>query len=196
MARSDEVVQRFEGLHTGFNLVDYEEVGLPFFELRLDVMALKRSKLAVVDEYVLRLADIGLRSSHEIEGLLGLQEAVVRRSVLALLQSDLVDYPPGSSGREIRLSSAGKAALEERVQDVPQRIELRIGFDRLLWQLSPRWMNEWDNPRRFKDSDTRLVPPRRRRRPEVEEIEMVALNRELSELPGRRQKWMSMSSRC
>ena len=186
MARSDEVVQRFEGLHTGFNLVDYEEVGLPFFELRLDVMALKRSELAVVDEYVLRLADLGLRASHEIEGLLGLQEAVVRRSVLALLQSDLVDYPPGTSGREIRLSSAGKAALEERVQDIPQRTELRIGFDRLLWKLSPRWMNEWDNPRRFKDSDTRLIPPRRRRRPEIEEIEMVALNRELAELPKTR----------
>jgi len=186
MAHSDEVAQRFEELHTGFNLVDYEDVGLPFFELRLDVMALKRSELAVVDEYVLRLADLGLRSSQEIEGLLGLQEAVVRRSVLALLQADLVDYPPGSSGREIRLSPSGKAALDERVQDIPRRTEIRIGFDRLLWRLSPRWMNEWDNPRPFKDSETRLVPPRRRRRPEVEEIEMVALNRELAELPSAR----------
>lgn len=189
MAHDDEVAQRFETLHPGFTLVDYEQVGLPFFELRLDVMALKRSELAVVDEYVLRLADIGLRRSEEIEGLLGLQEAIVRRSVLALLQADLVDYPPSALGREVRLSASGKAALEERIQDVPERTEVRIGFDRLLWKLSPRWMNEWDNPRRFKDSGVRLIPPRRKRRPDLEEVDMVGLNRELSELPtGRRSK--------
>lgn len=186
MTHSDEVAQRFSALHPGFKLVDYEDVGLPFLELRLDVMALKRSKLAVVDEYVLRLTDLGLRTTEQNEGLLGLEEAVVRRSVLSLLQADLIDYVPTSTGREIRLTPAGRIALEERVQDVPERTEVRIGFDRLLWQLSPRWMNEWDNPRRFKDSGTRLIPPRRRRSPDVDEIDMVALNRELSELPSTR----------
>ena len=57
MASTDELVTRFGGLHPGFALVDYEEVGLPFFELRLDVMAQVRHDLPIIDEYVLRLGD-------------------------------------------------------------------------------------------------------------------------------------------
>lgn len=184
--RSSEVANRFSDLHPGFRLVDYEDVGLPFFELRLDVMAQTRHELPIVDEYVLRLASLGLRSTEHVSGFLGLKDSLVRRSVLSLLQADYVDYTPGQVSREIALTSAGRTVLEERVQQLPERTEIRIGFDRLLWRLSARWMSEWDNPRTFKEADARLVPPRHKRRPEVAEVDMVTLNRALADVPRAR----------
>jgi hypothetical protein len=187
MARNDEVAARFSELHAGFTLVDYEEVGLPFFELRLDFMAQTRHEIPVIDEYVLRLARLGLRSSENVGDLLGLGPTLVRGSVLSLLQSDYIDYAPGREGREIALTTAGITVLEERMEQVPERTEIRIGFDRLLWRLSARWMQDWETPKTFKQNGLRLIPPKAKRRPELAEVEMVTLNRILAELPsGRR----------
>ena len=183
MARPEEIAARFARLHTGFSLVDYEMVGLPFFELRLDVMAQMRHDLPIIDEYVLRLADLGLRSTDEVSGFLGLQSSLIRRSVLGLLQADYVDYIPGRQGREVVLTPQGRAVVAERKEQVPERTEVRLGFDRLLWKLSVRWMEDWDNPRTFKQGDVRLVPPKLKRRPEVGEIDMVLLNRVLCRAP-------------
>lgn len=185
-SRSSDVANRFSDLHPGFRLVDFEEAGLPFFELRLDVMAQTRHELPIVDEYVLRLASLGLRSTDHVSGFLGLKDSLVRRSVLSLLQADYVDYIPGQVSREITLTNSGRTVLEERVQQIPERTEIRIGFDRLLWRLSARWMAEWDNPRTFKEANARLVPPRHKRRPEVAEVDMVTLNRALADVPRAR----------
>jgi len=181
--RAADLAASFVDLHAGFSLLDHQEVGLPFFELRLDVIAQKRHRIPVIDEYVLRLTSLGLRSPDQVGGLLGLQPAHVRHSVLSLHQSDYVDYPPGPDGREIRITTAGTTVLEERVEQVPERIELRIGFDRLLWKLSTRWMQDWDNPTSFKEAGSRLIPPQHKRRPEVAEVDKVALNRALEDLP-------------
>ncbi len=183
---SDKAVVRFGDLHVGFKLVDRKDVGLPFFELRLDVMAEKRQELAVIDEYVLRFADLGLRSSAEVTGILGIDSAVVQGAVLSLLQADYVDYVPTGAGREIRLTESGTTALQERMRQVPERTELRIGFDRLLWRLSPRWTNDLENPRTFLDNDVQQLKPIRGRRPELSDIDMAGLNRSLAELPTRR----------
>lgn len=185
---SDKAVVRFGDLHVGFKLVDRQDVALPFFELRLDVMAEKRQKLPVIDEYVLRFADLGLRSSADVTGILGIDPAVVQGAVLSLLQADHVDYVPAVAGREIRLTESGATVLQERMRHVPERSELRLGFDRLLWRLSPRWTNGLENPRVFRDNDVRLLKPIRGRRPELSDIEMGALNRSLAELPTRRRE--------
>lgn len=182
----DSAIIRFGDLHVGFKLVDRQDVALPFFELRLDVMAEKRQNLPVIDEYVLRFADLGLRTSAEVSGILGIDSAVVQGAVLSLLQADHVDYVPVGGGREIRLTESGTTVLQERMRQVPERTELRLGFDRLLWRLSPRWTNGLENPRSFRDNDVRLLKPIRGRRPELSDIEMGALNRSMAELPTRR----------
>lgn len=185
---SDEVAVRFTGLHPGFSLVDYQDVGLPFFELRLDVMAQKRDPLPVIDEYVLRLAELGLRSTDQISGFLGLEQPLVRESVLSLLQNDLVDYAPSHEGRQIKLTTLGTSVLNERLQQVPQRTELRIGFDRLLWKLSARWMRSWENPKTFKDTGNLQIAVKLKRRPDAAEIDAATLNTVLKELPTTRRE--------
>lgn len=192
MARTDDIAANFADLHPGFTLVDYEEVGLPFYELRLDVMAQKRHELPVIDEYVMRLASLGVRSTEDVGDFLGLEPALVRSSVLSLIHADNVDYVPGRDGREIALTASGHTVLEERMDQVPERTELRIGFDRLLWRLTARWMHDWENPRTVKQSGVRLVPPKRKRRPEISEVDMVGLNRTLSELPSGRGSRMDL----
>jgi hypothetical protein len=185
MARNDEIAAKFAELHPGFTLVDYEEVGLPYFELRLDVMAQKRHQLPVIDEYVLRLADLGLRSTEQVGDILGLEPSLVRGSVLSLLQSDYVDYAPARNGRELSLTAHGSKVLEERMEQVPERTEIRIGFDRLLWKLSARWMPYLRAPKMFKEQGIQHMPPRVKRRPDASDIDLVELNTVLAELPRR-----------
>lgn len=185
-SRVDEVLNRLAGLHAGFTLVEFEEVGLPFFELRLDVMAQKRHELPIIDEFVMHLAHSGLRSSIDIGGMLGLDSTLVQRSVVSLLQSDYVDYPIGTDGREIVLTQLGAKVLEERMDQVPVRAELHLGFDRLLWKLSTTWMRHWVTSQSFKQSGARGIPARRKRRPELEEVDLPTLNRMLEGLPHAR----------
>jgi hypothetical protein len=129
-----------------------------------------------------------LRSSAEVTGILGIDHAVVQGAVLSLLQADHIDYVPTGAGREIRLTESGTTVLQERMRQVPERTELRLGFDRLLWRLSPRWTNELENPRVFRNNDVRLLKPIRGRRPELSDIEMGALSRSLADLPTRRRE--------
>lgn len=185
-SRVDDVLNRLASLHAGFRLVEFEEVGLPFFELRLDVMAQKRHELPIIDEFVMHLAHSGLRSSVDIGGMLGLDPALVQRSVVSLLQSDYIDYPIRSGGREVVLTQLGTKVLEERMDQVPVRAELHIGFDRLLWKLSTTWMRDWEAVHSFKQSGARAIPARRKRRPEVEEVDLPTLNRMLAGLPHAR----------
>ncbi len=181
-------VARFADMHSGFKLVDRRDIALPFFELTLDVMAERRQELPVIDEYVLRFASLGLGGLSDLTGLLGLEPAVVQRSVLALLQADHVDYQPGQDGRVVELTTSGRLVLEERMQEVPERMEVRMGFDRLLWKLSPRWMTHFENPRFFKDGAATLIKPIRGRRPELNDVEMAVLNKAMQEVPVRRRE--------
>lgn len=182
-SRVDDVLNRMAGHHPGFTLVDFEDVGLPFFELRLDVVAQRRHELPVIDEFVMHLAHSGLRSPEDVAGVLGLEPALVQRSVASLLQSDYVDYPVRAKTREIVLTQVGTQVLEERMDQVPVRAELQIGFDRLLWRMSTRWMREWEPPQSFKQTGDRLIPPKRKRRPELDDVDLPTLNGLLNDLP-------------
>ena len=185
-SRVDDVLNRLAGLHAGFTLVEFEEVGLPFFELRLDVMAQKRHELPIIDEFIMHLAHSGLHSSGDIGGMLGLDPALVQRSVVSLLQSDYIDYPIRSGGREVVLTQLGTKVLEERMDQVPVRAELHIGFDRLLWKLSTTWMRDWEGLSSFKQLGARVIPARRNRRPKLEDVDLPTLNRMLEGLPHAR----------
>jgi hypothetical protein len=181
--RVDDVLNRMAGHHPGFTLVDFEEVGLPFFELRLDVMALRRHELPVIDEFVMHLAHTGLRSPDDVAGLLGLEEVLVQRSVASLLQSDYADYPVRGKGREVVLTPLGTQVLKERMDQVPVRAELQVGFDRLLWRMSTKWMRAYEPPQSFKKTSVRLIPPRAKRRLGLEDVDLPALNGLLNDLP-------------
>ena len=74
--------------------------------------------------------------------------------------------------------------MAERQEQVPERIEVRIGFDRLLWKLSVRWMEGLENTKTFKQLDSRLVPPRLNRRPEYGDVDIGRLNRAILSIPN------------
>ena len=52
-----------------------------------------------------------------------------------LWEHDLVDYPSmGQHGRSLRLTVEGVASLEELTLQGPERREIWIAFDRILWE--------------------------------------------------------------
>lgn len=130
--------RRYSELHSGFQLVAAVEAAIPISWLTLDVVALERKPLPVVDEFVLRLCQQSVNTIPDIAAVLGVDDEVVRTAVAGQLSAETLDYrlvhQAGRRGvHTIRLTAAGAKAVAESQTTTPQRVEQPYAFDRLRW---------------------------------------------------------------
>jgi hypothetical protein len=130
--------RRYSELHSGFQLVAAVEAAIPISWLTLDLVALERKPLPVVDEFVLRLCQQGVNTIPDIAAVLGVEDDVVRTAVAGQLSAETLDYslthqPQGRGTPTIRLTAAGTQSVVELGTTTPQRVEQQYAFDRLRW---------------------------------------------------------------
>src|SRR3546814_4319552 len=68
----------------GFNLVDFEEVGLPVYRLTTNVLTLQPNSFPPFEEFVLRSVAVGLDEVATVAGLLGVSPSMVAGLALTL----------------------------------------------------------------------------------------------------------------
>ena len=130
--------RRYSELHSGFQLVTAVEAAIPVSWLTLDLVALERKPLPVVDEFVLRLCQHGVDTIPDIAAVLGVDRDVVQTAVAGQLSAETLDYRlrsrPGQPGlRSVSLTAAGIKAVTDLETSTPQRVEQPYAFDRLRW---------------------------------------------------------------
>jgi hypothetical protein len=130
--------RRYSELHSGFHLVAAIEAAIPVSWLTLDLVALERKPLPVVEEFVLRLCQQGVDTIPDIAAVLGVDNDVVQTAVAGQLSAETLDYrlvrqPNRRSMRAISLTPAGVTAVTELETTTPQRVEQQYAFDRLRW---------------------------------------------------------------
>ncbi|MCK2240986.1 MULTISPECIES: hypothetical protein [unclassified Crossiella] len=128
----------YSDLHSGFQLVAAVEAALPVSWLTLDLVALQRKPLPVVEEFTLRLCQQGVNTIPDIAAVLGVDNDVVQTAVAGQLSAETLDYrmvrqPEGPGVRTLRLTPAGVKAVTELETTTPQRVEQTNAFDRLQW---------------------------------------------------------------
>lgn len=159
MIEISEVANRFARHRPGFELVHAEAVGLPFFVLVLDVLIQQRKPIGPIEEFVLRAVEAGLGQIDQIAGLLGLDRPIVEAAVLELAQRDSVDYRVENGVRVLRVSEFGYRALRGWEEMVPTRQEVKIGFDRLVWEPTGRNYRKLIRPKHAKEGNLDVLPP-------------------------------------
>ncbi|MBF6336839.1 hypothetical protein IU450_13185 [Nocardia abscessus] len=130
--------RRYSELHSGFHLVAAVEAAIPISWLTLDLVALERKPLPVVDEFVLRLCQQGVNTIPDIAAVLGIEDDVVRNAVAGQLSAETLDYSLVHQLQRrgvptIRLTAAGEKSVVELGTTTPQRVEQHYAFDRLRW---------------------------------------------------------------
>ena len=67
---AEKIAQRFAFDRPGYILIDFLEVGLPVYRLSLLAAFLEERPLPALHEFVLRTAQVGLRTDQEISQFL------------------------------------------------------------------------------------------------------------------------------
>lgn len=159
MMTPEEIAQRYAGLRPGFELIHFEEVGLPYYRLVLDALIQERKPVSPVEEFVLRAVDSGLEEIDDVSGLLGVERSLVEQAVVSLSQMDHLDYRFEAAGRVLKLTPLGRKALGGWKEMVPRREEVLIGFDRMTWRATGKHYRNLMRPKDARAAGLRELTP-------------------------------------
>jgi hypothetical protein len=184
--RPSEIADRFADARAGMTLLDYCEVGLPYWRVlaRCEVLASKR--ISTIDETIMRAVMLGVDEVSELELFLGLDETVLESAIVGLVADERVQ---STSDDRLELTEIGQGVLAAAVEIVSREQVVPLDYDGLLRR--PILVDELLEPRRLRERGLREVPPFPARRPDVSELqasrqEIIRLLRSLGD--GRNQE--------
>src|SRR3546814_11298097 len=99
----------------GFNLVDFEEVGLPVYRLTSTVLTLQPKSYPPIEEFVLRSVEVGRDEVATVAGLLGISPTIVEGTASTLIRDDDLIVDSAGILRLTRKSEIGRGSCRERV---------------------------------------------------------------------------------
>lgn len=165
----------------GFTLVNYAEVAIPHYIVNVDVLVQTRKSLPAIDEFVLASIDAGVQETSEICEFLGLEGSLVERSVIGHWNLDHVDEQSREGVRRLVLTAQGKQTLTDLKAVKPERMELTLTFDRLLWNPVLVHPADLDHPIDIRDAQVHEVRAVRPHKPGLEDVSVERVNPVLKE---------------
>lgn len=183
MTMTSDNSERYSGARPGFRLLSCEDAALPFFWLTMEAVVQERKRMPPLHEFVLRTISAGMDSVESAAGLLGVERQLIESTVADLWERDLVDYPSlGPHGRSLQLTREGTTSLEELMLQGPERREIWIAFDRLLWEPVLLRRELLLPPRELKDRNLLEVRPATNERPDIRTLDIAAIDKQLKQL--------------
>lgn len=164
-SETDDVIARWANRGPGWELLDCEPILVPFVRLSMDVLELTRTRMAPLDLFALRAIREDIVSIGDLAGVLGLDPDLAEECVIDLCRQDLVHR-----GQALRLTDSGIAALEGNLQS-PQRVQLDVAFDKVLYEAVSLPVRLLRHPRDFKELGWFELPPARRVNPKVADLD-------------------------
>jgi hypothetical protein len=126
---AEDVARRFER-RAGYELIDYATVALPLYRLTVDVVTMAHREIPPIKEFVMRSIAVGLGTSQEVAGFLGLDQATVE-ATFDQLHSERYVSVDGDGGGTLLLDR-GRDVLAKARESSPQDEMLVFLYDRLL----------------------------------------------------------------
>jgi hypothetical protein len=182
---TDQVAEHYAGAKAGFRLLRCEDAALPMYWLTLDALVQERKRIPALEEYVLRSIAAGMDTVPSIAGMLGVEEPLVERAVSLLWEYDYLDYPSfGQFGRSLQLTRQGRENLDELTLQSPQRREVWIAWDRILWRPLMMRRAVLMPPREVKEAEVLEIKPARQKRPDVADLDLDTIDKLLKQATG------------
>lgn len=162
---ASEVAARVARDRSGMTLIDFAEVGLPYWYVlaRCDVLAKK--PISAIDESLMRAISLGVDEPVDLQLLLGLDESVFEAAVIGQLSEGWVD---GTPEEPLTLTEAGREVLASAVEIVSEERVVPFHYDGLLRR--PVAIHDAIEPRRVGGQGIREMPPTPSRPPDIAEL--------------------------
>ncbi len=164
--RPEEIARGFDD-RPGFNLIDFEEVGLPVYRLTSTVLTLQPKAYSPIEEFVLRAVESGLTMVEEVAGFLGISVSIVEATASLLIKDDELTVSPNGVLRLTRKSErvlAGESHIRPREQSLVFRYD---GLTRRPIRSDELRLLE---PRDLRERGIREIRPFPPKRPNPDEI--------------------------
>jgi hypothetical protein len=192
MIPPEAIARKFQQLKPKFHLADQVSVGLPIYSVTIRALTLSRKPTPPIDEFVLKCIDRGLYMTSQISAFLGLDEAVIKNTLVNLAQMDCIALIPETNSRSqvLRLTRKGKTTLQTAETEEPEEREFRLHYDGLLRKAA--WYERleklrYDELREQGIFEIQAYPPKR---PQLSDLEVRDVERIVRALgnPDRRRR--------
>lgn len=130
----EEVARLYGGSRAGFELVTYQEVGLPFWELGLDCVILNHKEVPALVEFALRTMEAGLETLEDISGFLGIEEDTVATVLAPLFQGGYIVESDECAGC-FQLTESGERLVQKCEFVVSEETVFTLDYDGLTRRL-------------------------------------------------------------
>lgn len=182
------LLDRLSVSRPGYRLLELVDAALPMFLVRADILMVERRPIGPLEEFALKSIDHGFVTPTEIGGVLGLDPDLVLETLSGLMREDLVMQRLEGSARVMHLTQRGAVLLETRLREAPTRGQFRIGFDRILWDVTAEAQSHLLRPKEVEDSGRWQLRPKLKRNPKVDEFRLDAIESEVRSLRSRADK--------
>jgi hypothetical protein len=168
---------RFDAL-PGFELVDYKRVGLPVYQVQIDVLTEERRELHLVGEYCLRLLQAGVSRMDDLIRLIGVSPQIVKVELADLIRLNAV----AEKGDSLSTTNYGNEMLEPYGDMVCAEATWYVPFDGILRRPYPWRADQLRTTRQLADLGSHLEISPIGERPALREFEINAVSQVLSQL--------------
>jgi hypothetical protein len=183
----EDVVKRYEFARPELRLVGYEEVGLPFYRVKIRAFTLEHKPIAAIEEFVLKCLHGGIVGPPDIGEFLGLPPKVVEGALSSLVRSEDVQLGGLADDRRHtwKLTLKGRTTLEQAEQITAQQGTFEIDYDGLLRKVVNYKKDASYAPRELKDVGLIEIPAHPVRPPEMNDLPHEDVAREVAADTGR-----------
>ncbi len=175
-------LERLSVSRPGYRLLDVIECGIPMFLVKATVLVVERKPLGPLEEYVLKSISQGFAVVPEIAGILGVSTDLVTSILVELQKEDLVKQVVVHGHREMSLTMHGSAVLDSHYREAPSRQQIRIGFDRLRWDVTAAAQGHLLKPIELQEQGRLELRPKTKQRVRDSDLSLESIDREVQAL--------------
>jgi hypothetical protein len=184
--KTDEIVRQLP-TRPGYRLADYAEVGLPVYRITTRLFTQVLKKVPPIDEFLLRLLQLGIHRTEEMSVFLGLPTSFVGDALSELLVHDLVSLRPGTDRTQrLSLTVKGMRALEGAETFVPEEKTHTLEYDAILQQVVTYGRDRYMSGREIRNSGYKQIRPLLKRQVGISDIPLREVQKSFNAVGSRR----------
>ena len=146
--------------YKGMSLVNFTEVALPIYRITATALVQEKVELPTIEEFILRVVNLGFDKIEDIQSLLGLSREVTIGGLTGLIRSDLVVERLGGS---VDLTKEGKESVIRYSKVRPTEQQIIFDYDGLVRKVCVPKDSLYLKPKEIKDLglvEIRSIPAR------------------------------------
>lgn len=166
----EEIALKFADSRPGMQLVNFFEVGLPFWKLRVVATLMERRPIQPIAEFAMKCIEAGLVSAADISGFLGLDERLSVATLSDLLFEGLIrTVGPSQYG----LTDQGRVVLQDCEMTAAKQEELLVYYDGLTHETLFLADTDLASPKSVRERGIKEWPAWPADPPSVEEVDLL-----------------------